>query len=630
MVKKKKLSNPDLYSQDNNLLKIKNVNLIKLIIILISTILTVYLVASTILKQSICKLETSNIQKDFERIIEIIATQTSQLEITTYDYGNWNDTYRFAQNLEDDYLKINFTSETFRSLNIDLVFLVNNNKTIIKSRFYDHRTGKITDLTTQTVLFNAIAEQLKHLATSKLYSNYIFRENKLILYSLTPVLDSKRQGPARGFLGMASILDKEDEIKISRITNINFEIESLESGEIPSEVLLKIKNNKNKIATENISDKLLNAYGLLQDKEGKSLAGIKIADTRIIYQNALLGLNYLKQSLIVVGIIFLIISKKFLNNLEKEIKQRQEVENLLKKEQQLAYTTFDSITDGIILTDAQEKVIFLNPVAETLTGWRNDQAVGQALELIYQVIKSDDWSETKENYQGEENSFFEVMGEKVLISRQGIQYAINESIAAIKENGNPSGSVVVFKDVTKIRQMAYQLARQATYDPLTELLNRPTFEVHLKRALTQAKQQKLVSDCLGLIDLDHFKYVNDTCGHQGGDKVLHQISEIFKTNIPCDHTIARLGGDEFGVIFLNCTILEAQAIAIKLCNEVGEFRFYWGNQVFRVGASIGLVAITPEASTIEMLLTQADMACYEAKEKGRGRVEVYGAANLSH
>jgi len=616
------------YLPDPTKLTQKNLNLIKIIIIIISITMAVYLFAATIITQSISKVEITNLKKDLERITDIIDTQVAQLQITTDDYGNWDDTYRFAENLNQNYLTLNFTPETFKSHNIDFLWLINKQKKIITSRFYDKNTDILTDLTTQPIILEAIKQKINNSVNLSLQSNYIKTKQGLILYAISPIFNSHRQGPPRGFLAMASILDKEDEAKISKVTNINFEITSLDSIDIVQDNIKILHNNK-QLFIKKIAVNLLYAYGFLQDKQGKNIALLKISDNRVIYQNGLLGLHYLKKSLILVVIMFVIISKRFLNSLEKEIKQRHKIENILKKEQQLAYTTFDSITDGIILTDAEEKVIFLNPVAEVLTGWQNYQALGQALEVIYQLIEPNDLSEAKENYQGYDRGFFEVMGEKVLISRQGTQYAINESIAVIKENDKPSGRVVVFRDVTKIRLMAHQLARQATYDPLTDLFNRQTFESHLQKALTQAKEES-VNHCLGLIDLDHFKYINDTCGHLGGDQVLRQISEIFKKTIPSGHTIARLGGDEFGVIFLNCTLLEAQAIAIKLCNEVKEFCFHWENQVFRVGASIGLVAITQKAPKIETLLQEADMACYEAKEKGRGRVEVYCVDNQSH
>lgn len=128
---------------------------------------------------------------------------------------------------------------------------------------------------------------------------------------------------------------------------------------------------------------------------------------------------------------------------------------------------------------------------------------------------------------------------------------------------------------------------------------------------------------MGYLDLDQFKVVNDTCGHAAGDELLRQISVLLKARVRSRDTLARLGGDEFGVLIENCPFDDALGVVEALRQLVEEFRFSWGERVFAIGVSIGVVRLTHEARTLAEVLGAADEACYQAKEAGRNRIVVY-------
>src|SRR5690606_2503848 len=125
------------------------------------------------------------------------------------------------------------------------------------------------------------------------------------------------------------------------------------------------------------------------------------------------------------------------------------------------------------------------------------------------------------------------------------------------------------------------------------------------------------------IDLDQFKIVNDACGHSAGDALLKQIGALLKSKIRWRDTLARLGGDEFAVLLESCTIDEAMRTAENLRDIIGEFRFVWDERTFRMGASIGVVPITPASDAVASVLSAADSACAAAKDAGRNRVYTY-------
>jgi diguanylate cyclase (GGDEF)-like protein len=177
-------------------------------------------------------------------------------------------------------------------------------------------------------------------------------------------------------------------------------------------------------------------------------------------------------------------------------------------------------------------------------------------------------------------------------------------------------------DIEARRAAEETLSWQATHDTLTDLENRRQFEVTLARNIESAR--KLGSQHAVLyIDLDQFKVVNDTCGHAAGDSLLRQLSQVLLAKMRRGDSIARLGGDEFGVLLEGCDLLHAQRVAAHLLAAIRAFRFPWQGQVFTLGASLGVAAITSTSRDMESVLAAADTACYMAKDNGRNQVQVY-------
>jgi len=164
--------------------------------------------------------------------------------------------------------------------------------------------------------------------------------------------------------------------------------------------------------------------------------------------------------------------------------------------------------------------------------------------------------------------------------------------------------------------------RQARHDALTGLITRREFERRLESALARARMQPTPCS-LFYLDLDHFKVVNDTCGHAAGDELLRQITGMLRTTIRDRDSVARLGGDEFAVLLENCPPQPAERIAQDLLQTVQAFTFTWNDRIFKIGASIGLVSFHDGSVDLLELMRAADDACYTAKKNGRNRIHAY-------
>ncbi|UJF23473.1 EAL domain-containing protein [Shewanella sp. OMA3-2] len=310
-----------------------------------------------------------------------------------------------------------------------------------------------------------------------------------------------------------------------------------------------------------------------------------------------------------------------------DISDRKRSEVALLAEKEWLRVTLSSIGDGVITTDTSGNVTFLNPVAEMMTGWSTEQAMGLPLVTVFQII-NEITGEAAPNPVEEAlltQQVVELAENTVLIQRGGTQFSIEDSAAPIRDlQGNILGVVLVFHDVTQARAMAAELRFQAKHDSLTGLINRREFERRVERAL-QTSQLQDKTHTLLYLDLDQFKIVNDTCGHVAGDELLRQLTTLMQQKLRKRDTFARLGGDEFGVLLEDCVTEPAKVVAEQLRQTVADFRFVWLDKAFPVGVSIGLVTFSNDIRLLSDILRMADVACYAAKEKGRNRIQVYMA-----
>jgi diguanylate cyclase (GGDEF)-like protein/PAS domain S-box-containing protein len=317
------------------------------------------------------------------------------------------------------------------------------------------------------------------------------------------------------------------------------------------------------------------------------------------------------------------------------ITERKRAEQAVFAEKERAQVTLQSIGDAVISTDAEGRIEYINPIAETLTAWSLDEARGRPLGDVLNLVNEI----TREPI---ENPLMCALGRSeagvtadhsVLITRSGQEVAIQESAAPICDRqGRVIGAVIVFHDVTKERRLKRALSYQASHDALTGLINRREFDNRLHAAVLSAQRGEGACALL-YIDLDQFKVVNDTCGHQAGDRLLRDVTGLLQTRVRASDTIARLGGDEFGVLLEGCTLEQATRIADGVRQAIRDYRFMWGSNTLSVGASVGVVQIKSDTDSVASVMSAADIACYAAKDEGRNRIHVYeqdGEDGVSH
>ena len=283
--------------------------------------------------------------------------------------------------------------------------------------------------------------------------------------------------------------------------------------------------------------------------------------------------------------------------------------------------TLDSIGDAVIATDLDGKISFMNPIAERMTGWLAREALFRPIEEVMQLRDAHSlephWNPI----------YFALKEQRVvamalncqLVSRTGQLYQVEDSAAPIIDsNGHCLGSIVVFHDVSESMALALKMSHLANHDPLTNLPNRVLLYDRIEQAIKKAEQLHHKSALL-LIDLDHFKYVNDSIGHNLGDLLIKQASERLSSICDAGTTLARLGGDEFVMVLPELWSIEEIALFSSQVHSQFQQPFTLQDKKYQMTVSI----YPDDAQTIEMVMRHADVAMFKAKSEGRNRTSFF-------
>ena len=297
-------------------------------------------------------------------------------------------------------------------------------------------------------------------------------------------------------------------------------------------------------------------------------------------------------------------------------------------EKELAQITLHSIGDGVITVNKDYLIKTINPVAEMLADVKRDDVINTNILSIYEGENARQRSKINENIVGSNGrrSIFDFS----ITKKDGGKFEIEHTVAPIiDQNKKILGAVIILRDVTKVRNMEKELSYQASHDALTGLINRREFELQLQLTIRKA-QTNQVEHSICFLDLDKFKIINDTSGHAAGDEFLKQISKTIQSLLRQSDVLARLGGDEFTIILDSCSIHKAKIICNKIIKKIKDTRFSWGKNSFETGASIGIVPITKLTASLSEVMSSVDAACYEAKDRGRNRIQVFEPNNAEY
>jgi diguanylate cyclase (GGDEF)-like protein/PAS domain S-box-containing protein len=303
-----------------------------------------------------------------------------------------------------------------------------------------------------------------------------------------------------------------------------------------------------------------------------------------------------------------------------DITERKQMEESLRQ----AATVFDSSAEGVTITGLDGSIITVNRAFTEITGYDKEEVIGRNPSLLHSGRQSSEFYKEMWATIGTQGRW---QGELWNKHKDGRVFPESLTISAVKDaSGAVTHYVGVFADITAIKHAHEQLRHQAHHDALTGLPNRLLLEDRLSVALERARRQK-TSVAVLFIDLDRFKNINDSLGHEAGDRVLREVAWRFNKLKRASDTVARLGGDEFLIVIEDIEDNQdgnnnASQVAEKILKELRETPVTL-DQEFFIGASIGISLFPRDSNDPATLIKHADFAMYRAKERGRNTYEFF-------
>lgn len=304
---------------------------------------------------------------------------------------------------------------------------------------------------------------------------------------------------------------------------------------------------------------------------------------------------------------------------------RQSRQAVIESATQLCEIT-SMLGEGVIVLDREGALTYANPEAERLLGWTSAELLGQDAHALFHYVLDDGSAapaagcairrviSSAETYRSMDETF---------VRKDGTTFPVGLSAAPLLRERVVTGSVLVFRDTTELKRNQEEVRQLAFHDPLTNLPNRRLLVDRLQQALGNAQRHRR-SLALMYLDLDHFKYINDTYGHDGGDELLKGIAERLRQTVRSTDTVVRQGGDEFVVLLPEIGSPEDAAIVARQILDAMSEPVPVKGHMQQITASIGIALYPGSAYDADGLMLEADTAMYAAKEAGRNRYSMRG------
>jgi diguanylate cyclase (GGDEF)-like protein/PAS domain S-box-containing protein len=292
-----------------------------------------------------------------------------------------------------------------------------------------------------------------------------------------------------------------------------------------------------------------------------------------------------------------------------------------------AAQTLDSMGEAVLRMDIRANVTYLNRIAEKMTGWKREEALGRPIGDVLRIVDAVSGaivgSSVESLLQEEQDTKVAGYSNSVLIRRDGLKRSIENTVALTHDRDRGvTGAVIAFHDVSAARSKTLELTHLAQHDPLTHLPNRVLFNDRLAQALAFADRQEKQLAVL-FVDLDGFKKVNDSVGHEVGDKLLQSVAQRLVACVRRTDTVCRLGGDEFVILLSQVEhVWDTAFSARKILRSLAAPHII-DNKSLNISASIGGSAYPCDGEDAETLLNKADTAMYEAKQHGRNNYQFF-------
>ena len=629
---------------------------------LIALMVVLYVSSRAVLLDSFARLEGQATEREVQSALNAVDNQLRELDTTADDWAAWDDTYRFMLTRDPAYLESNLVDDTFVTLRLNALLLVAPSGEVVFGKAFDLQEGDETSVT-QSLLDHLSPEGLLSPAGepgSHVEGILSLPEGPMLVAS-RPILTSQDEGPMRGWLIMARYLDSAETEHLAEVADSSLNIQRFDDPSPPTDfgkVRPKLLESPS-IVVRPLSADVVAGYGVLRDIYGAPGLMLRVDMPRDIYSHGRSAVTFFWISTLLVGIVFGGIQ---LATLERQVVRRvgqltarvtrihshddlsarvqvsgqdelselgseinsmlerlQHTQEDLKRSEERFRKMADNVRDGLTIFE-HGRAVYVNDRACEIFGYSRDELMQmQDLDLVAPEDR-----ERLEMVVQEARQSGQMPGELEFwaVRKDGSHCYISNRYTSSSHRDIGAQSYVVTTDTTGRKREQDTIRRLAFHDPLTGLPNRALFNDRVGVALARARRD---GDRLAvlLMDLDHFKEVNDNLGHTTGDQLLQAVGERLSALLRESDTICRMGGDEFLILLTGITAADA---ATKVAHRVLESirrPFVLDGHELAITTSLGIAIYPDDAEDIDTLIRQTDFAMYLAKERGRDNYQRY-------
>lgn len=634
----------------------------------VSVIVAVYAVAGFILLRGFVapqfsELESANARNDLARAVNMISREILSVDAYSSDYARWDDTYRYLQTPENSYIESNYSFDSMKTQNMDLICIVDLKGRIVFSRVYapDGSAVALDDFERNDSPLSRLLS-LGVSDSASVLKGFILTSRGLLIVSSCPVVDSRISLPTRGRLVAGRFFDDTEQKKLCDIikADLAFPVPAESSGVTFQDSSITNDRNRNQLVLTHVIRDVFGSpaavmtlhYPTTVSDKGNSVVNISmlilLGCGLIVLASILL---YLRR-VIIAPLAYLderateiASSVDFLGRLPAE--RRDEIGELahsfntildalasvnVSLEQRVKHRTreleestrnlvllgrvFENSIEGIYITDSYGIILRVNPAFTKITGYQSDEVVGKKATMMRSARHDDAFFTRVRDCIVAEGKW---AGEVWAKNRAGRVYPQWSSFSSIRnEDGSMENIICVFHDISDAKQQESYIKYQAYHDTLTGLPNRVLLLERMSGAIERGNASSKRFALL-FLDLDHFKNINDSLGHDYGDVLLQHVAERLEKLTRDSDTVARLGGDEF--IIMAEDVDDANQPGMLAERIIDSFKnpFIVRDQIFHIGTSIGIAVFPEDGEECSTLMRNADTAMYRAKEEGRLR-----------
>jgi diguanylate cyclase (GGDEF)-like protein/PAS domain S-box-containing protein len=590
---------------------------------LVAFVLTagVFQVSRTVLTRSFADIEADTMRQGIERVRKALEADLTQLESTTSDYAQWDDTYLYMSDRNAKYVETNFTRSTLDNLHVNVVWITDRDgNTVLAVGDEDTSAAGVQPLSPEDLeaLRGYQAKIAIHRNQPPL-SRLLRLSRGVLAYSATQVLRSDRSGPPGGILFFGRYIDQQAAERAAKTSQLPVSLTQISEesarARLPNELRQWVNNASHNATFKDLQirdSSTARGYAMLRDISGAPLAVLSTSVKRDVLMLGKRTINGVLIALIVgfgcvVLVLILIINKSWVARDSTQRRYQSVVQQL---------------DETILLADADTgRIVEANPAFVRTLGFDPANIREIQLEQLNAKLSPAALRRVRDGATAARRIL-------TMHGKDGVKVPM-EITATSLHIEDQTLVCLVARDVTHRRKAERQrrhdrrrLTRLALHDPLTSLPNRLSLQQRLPKLIASTDRDRSLLALL-YIDLDHFKDINDSLGHSSGDRLLVSVARRLRSCVAVGDLVVRMGGDEFVVIATGLPAVSAVDYIARRIQETLSAPIDIDGVRLGVVVSIGISVYPNDGANLEQLLKHADIALYQAKARGRGNHQFF-------